>query len=58
MALSTTTRRSLFGINALSAWVGLGMSVFIELFGLVEPRDTGEAPVTSLFGHVGDYANT
>jgi hypothetical protein len=57
MAVSTTTRRSLFGINALSAWVGLGMSVFIELFGLVEPRETGEAPVTSLFGHVGDYAN-
>ena len=44
-------------IQALSAWIGLGMSVFIELFGLVEPLDTGEAPVTSLFGHVGDYAS-
>jgi len=57
MALSTTTRKSLFGINALSAWIGLGMSTFIELFGLVEPLDTGEAPVTSLFGHTGDYAS-
>lgn len=55
MALSTTTRKSLFGLNALSAWIGLGMSVFIELFGLVEPLDTGEEPVTSQFGHVGDY---
>lgn len=42
MALSTTTRKSLFGINALSAWIGFGMSTFIELFGLVEPLDTGE----------------
>lgn len=57
MALSTTTRRSLFGVNALSAWIGLGMSTFIELFGLVEPLDTGVAPVTSLFGHTGDYAS-
>lgn len=55
MALSVTTRKSLFGINALSAWIGLGMSTFIELFGLVEPLDTGKPPVTSLFGHVGDY---
>ena len=57
MALSTTTRRSLFGINALSAWFGLGMSTYIELFGLVEPAATNDPPVTSLFGHVGDYAS-
>jgi hypothetical protein len=56
MALSVTTRKSLFGINALSAWIGLGMSTLIELFGLVDPLDTGEPPVTSLFGHVGDYS--
>jgi hypothetical protein len=57
MALSTSAKRNLFGINALSAWIGLGMSTFIELFGLVEPLDTGEAPITSLFGHTGDYAS-
>ena len=57
MALSVTTRKSLFGINALSAWIGLGMSTFIELFGLVETKGTGEAPITSQFGHVGDYAS-
>jgi hypothetical protein len=57
MALSITTRRSLFGINALSAWIGLGMSTYIELFGLVEPAATDDSPVTSLFGHAGDYAS-
>ena len=57
MALSTKTKRNLFGINALSAWLGFGMSFLIELFGLVKTPDNGEEPVTSLFGHVGDYAN-
>lgn len=57
MAISTKTKRNLFGINALSAWLGFGMSFLIELFGLVKTQDNGEAPVTSLFGHVGDYAN-
>ena len=55
MALSTTTRKSLFGINALSAWIGLGMSTFIELFGLVETKYSGESSPTSQFGHQGDY---
>lgn len=57
MALSTQTKRMLFGINALSAWLGFGMTFLIELFGLVKATDNGEAPVTSQFGHVGDYAN-
>ena len=57
MALSVTTRKSLFGINALSAWIGLGMSTFIELFGLVETKYTGESSPTSQFGHQGDYAS-
>ena len=57
MALSTTTRKSLFGINALSAWIGLGMTTFIELFGLVETKFTGESTPTSQFGHEGDYAS-
>jgi len=56
MALSTTTRKSLFGINALSAWIGLGMSTFIELFGLVETKYSDGRSPTSQFGHQGDYA--
>jgi hypothetical protein len=57
MALSVTTRKSLFGINALSAWIGLGMSTLIELFGLVETKYSGESSPTSQFGHQGDYAS-
>lgn len=57
MAFSTNTKRNLFGINALSAWIGLGMSTFIELFGLVESKYSGESSPTSQFGHQGDYAS-
>lgn len=57
MSLSITTRKSLFGINALSAWIGLGMSTVIELFGLVETKYSGESSPTSQFGHQGDYAS-
>lgn len=57
MALSVTTRKSLFGINALSAWIGLGMSTFIELFGLVETKYSDEGSPVSQFGHEGDYAS-
>lgn len=57
MALSTSAKRNLFGINALSAWIGLGMSTIIELFGLVEIKfSDGSSPV-SQFGHQGDYAS-
>jgi len=32
MALTDKTRRNLFGLNALSAWLGFGLSFVIELF--------------------------
>ncbi len=57
MSLSTKTKRNLFGINALSAWLGFGMSTLIELFGLVETKYSGESSPTSQFGHQGDYAS-
>ena len=57
MAFSTKTKRNLFGFNALSAWIGLGMSTIIELFGLVETKYSGELSPTSQFGHKGDYAS-
>jgi len=57
MAFSTKTKRNLFGINALSAWIGFGMSFLIELFGLVETKYSGELSPTSQFGHKGDYAS-
>jgi hypothetical protein len=57
MALSLTTRKSLFGINALSAWIGLGMSVIIETFGLVEAIYVDGGSPVSQFGHQGDYAS-
>ena len=55
MAITPNTRKWLFGINALSAWIGLGMSVVIETFGLVKPLADSEVP-TSQFAYVGHYA--
>jgi len=46
MALSEKNRRNLFGLNALSAWLGFGFSFVIELFYL-EPYDS---PTASLYG--------
>ena len=46
MALSVNTRRNLFGLNALSAWLGFGFSFVIELFYL-EPYTS---PTPSLYG--------
>jgi hypothetical protein len=57
MALSTSAKRNLFGINALSAWIGLGMSTLIELFGLVETKYSDGGSPVSQFGHQGDYAS-
>ena len=57
MAFSAKTKRKLFGINALSAWLGFGMSFLIEIFGLVETKYSGELSPTSQFGHKGDYAS-
>jgi hypothetical protein len=47
MVLSENTRRNLFGLNALSAWLGFGMSFVIELFYL-EPY---VSPTASLYGN-------
>lgn len=57
MALSTSAKRNLFGINALSAWIGLGMSTIIELFGLVETKFSDGGSPVSQFGHQGDYVS-
>lgn len=57
MTLSVKNRKWLFGINAFSAWFGLGMSVVIELFGLVH-YDKPTTPVPhSQFGYYGHYAD-
>ena len=48
MAVSSQTRKSLYGINALSAWIGFGFSLIIETFSLVKPSATSS---TSLYGH-------
>ena len=53
---SLSVRKNLYGLNALSAWTGFGLSVVIELFGLVKP-DPAVAPTSQTqFGYVGDYA--
>jgi hypothetical protein len=46
MALTENTRRNLFGLNALSAWLGFGFSFIIELLDL-EPYTS---PASSLYG--------
>ena len=57
MSETMSLKRAAFGINALSAWIGLGMSIVIETFGLVQAiYVNGGAPV-SQFGHKGDYAS-
>jgi hypothetical protein len=56
MTISAINRKLLFGINALSAWLGLGMSVVIETFGLVHPAATNATVPMSQFAHAGRYA--
>lgn len=46
MAISANTRKNLFGLTALSAWAGFGLSLVIEIFYLV-PYKSG---VPSLYG--------
>lgn len=50
-----TANRAAFGINALSAWIGFGLSLIIELFGLVklEPSDVP----ASQFGYAERYVD-
>ena len=50
-------RRAAFGINALSAWLGFGMSLVIEIFGLVKTQPTDPPTPASQFGHMGHYAD-
>ena len=57
MNISDNSRKWLFGINAFSAWFGLGMSVIIEIFGLVKmPEPTTPIP-HSQFAYYGHYAD-
>lgn len=57
MNLSAIARKRLFGLNAISAWFGLGMSVVIETFGLVKmPEPTTPIP-HSQFAYYGHYAD-
>ena len=54
---SPTLRKNLYGLTALSAWTGFGLSFVIELFGLVKP-DPAVAPTSQTqFGYIGDYAS-
>jgi len=55
MTVSVSTRKWLFGINALSAWIGLGMSVVIETFGLVKPLAVDPPVPPSQFAYLGNY---
>jgi hypothetical protein len=56
MAQSDVVRKNLFGVNALSAWLGFGLSVFIELFGLVKPIQYDPPVPASQFGFIDRYA--
>ena len=57
MKISTNTRKWLFGINAVSAWLGLGMSVVLETLGLVKPEPPKTPIPTSQFAYYGHYAD-
>jgi len=46
MAISANTRKNLFGLTALSAWVGFGLSLVIEIFYLVPYKNE----ISSLYG--------
>ena len=52
-----SVRKTAFGINALSAWVGFGMSFVIETFGLVKTPMYDPPVPNSQFGHVGNYVD-
>ena len=55
MSESMTLKRAAFGINALSAWIGFGLSFVIELFGLVK-LDPSAVPA-SQFGYSDRYVD-
>lgn len=57
MEQTLTPRRAAYGINALSAWIGLGLSVIFETFGVV-PQVAYDPPVPkSQFNWYGHYAD-
>lgn len=48
-------RKAMYGVTALSAWSGFGLTFFIEVFGLVKPK-LYEPPIpTSQFGDFNRY---
>lgn len=49
-------RKYSYGLVALSAWTGLGLSFIIELFGLVEQKLYDPPVPESQFGYFGHYA--
>ncbi len=57
MNISDKNRKLLFGINAFSAWFGLGMSVIIETFGLVKMPEPKTPIPHSQFAYYGHYAD-
>ena len=57
MEKTLTPRRAAYGINALCAWIGFGLSVIIETFGLV-PQVQYDPPIPqSQFNWYGHYAD-
>jgi hypothetical protein len=50
-------RKSAYGVVALSAWTGFGLSVIIETFGLVEQKLYDPPIPQSQFGYFGNYAS-
>ena len=55
MAQSDVVRKNLFGVNALSAWLGFGLSFIIEFFGLVKPIAFDPPVPVSQFGYIDRY---
>ncbi len=56
MAQSDVVRKNLFGLNAFSAWLGFGLSLLIELFGLVKPIQYDPPVPASQFAYIDRYA--
>ena len=54
---SRNTRRIAYGINALSAWTGFGLSLIFETFGLVEQVQYDPPVPPSQFSYYGHYAD-
>lgn len=51
------TRKAFYGVTALSAWFGFGLSFLIELFGWVKIAPSDPPIPESQFAHVGAYAD-